>query len=115
MKLRKMHIARALALFWAAFWMFFFVAESWAWHTPVPQALPWVGAGFLFILLALLPWRWRVTGGILLVIAGLAIGVAYVIWGAPSLPLAGRVISTVTLSLPPLVAGILFLADRRVS
>lgn len=112
MKFRMLSIARALALLWAVFWTIFFVAESWAWKTPLPLALPWVGAGLLFILLALLPWRWQATGGILLVVAGLLIGAAYALWGPSSLPLAGRVISTVTLSLPPLAAGILFLAGR---
>jgi hypothetical protein len=112
MTLRRVSIARALSLFWSAFWTIFFVAESWAWDTPLPLALPWVGAGLLFILLALLPWRWQTTGGILLIIAGFLIGAGYVVWGPPSLPLAGRVISTVTLSLPPLIAGILFLAGR---
>jgi hypothetical protein len=28
------YIARALALLWAGFWMFFFIAESLAWDTP---------------------------------------------------------------------------------
>jgi hypothetical protein len=51
-KLLHVLLARALALLWAGFWMFFFVAESWAWHTPVPVALPWVGVGLLFF------WRW---------------------------------------------------------
>lgn len=112
MRFRTVSVARALALLWAGFWMFFFVGESWAWNTPAPLALSWAGVGLLFILLALLPWRWQSTGGLLLVVAGLAIGAAYVIWGPKSLPLPGRVISTVTLSVPPLIAGILFLADR---
>jgi len=57
-------LPRGLALLWAGFWMFFFVAESWAWQTPVLAALPWVGVGLFFVLLALLPWRWERTGGL---------------------------------------------------
>ena len=106
-------LPRGLALLWAGFWMFFFVAESWAWQTPVLAALPWVGVGLFFVLLALLPWRWERTGGVLLVGVGLFAGVAYAIWSPPRLPLASRVLTTVAFSVPPLVSGILFLRRRR--
>jgi hypothetical protein len=106
-------LARALALSWAGFWMFFFVAESVAGHTPVRMALPWAGAGLLFVCLALVPWRWEITGGLLLMIVGLSTGVAYAIWSPPRLPLASRVLTTIVFSGPPLAAGILFLTHRR--
>ncbi len=63
--------ARGLALLWAGFWMFFFVAESVVWQTPVGLMLPWVGVGLLFVLAALTPWRWETVGGILLATVGL--------------------------------------------
>ena len=83
MELRLALAARALALSWAGFWMFFFVAESAAWHTPVRAALPWVGVGLLFALLALVPWRWETTGGLLLMVVGLSAGITYGIWSPP--------------------------------
>lgn len=113
MKFRMVFIARVLALLWAVFWLFVFVAESLAWRTPALVAAPWVGAGVLFVLVALTPWRWEVTGGILLVVVGLLIGVAYAIWAPPGLPLASRVISIIVLGGPPLVAGILFVRHHR--
>ena len=113
MKLRLALLARVLALSWAGFWMFFFVAESAAWHTPVRLALPWVGVGLLFVLLALVPWRWEMTGGLLLMAVGLSAGVAYAIWSPPRLPVGSRVLTTVVFSVPPLAAGILFLIHRR--
>ena len=113
MKLWMLFIARLLALLWAVFWLFFFVAESLAWRTPALVAAPWVGVGLLFVILGLLPWRWEVTGGLLLVVAGLLSGVAYAIRAPAGLPLASRVISTVVFSVPPLVAGILFLRHHR--
>jgi hypothetical protein len=113
MKLRLALVARAPALSWAGFWMFFFVAESAAWHTPVRAALPWVGVGLLFVALALVPWRWEMTGGLLLMVVGLSAGVAYAIWAPPRLPVASRVLTTVVFSGPPLAAGILFLMHRR--
>jgi hypothetical protein len=56
-KLRLVFIARVLALLWAMFWLFFFVAESLAWRTPALVAAPWVGVGLLFVILALAPLR----------------------------------------------------------
>jgi hypothetical protein len=109
LKLRMVFIARMLALLWAVFWLCFFVVESLVWRTPALVAASWAGVGLLFVTLALLPWRKEGTGGLLLVVAGLLIGVAYVIWAPPGLPLASRVITTVVFSAPPLVAGILFL------
>jgi hypothetical protein len=113
MKLPLALLARALALTWAGFWMLFFIAESWAWHTPVRGALPWAGAGMLFVFLAFVPWRWERTGGLLLVVVGLSAGAAYAIWPPPRLPVASRVLTTVVLSGPPLAAGIFFLIHRR--
>ncbi|MGA2184980.1 MAG: hypothetical protein ABSH47_18330 [Bryobacteraceae bacterium] len=113
MKLWMVFVARVLALLWALFWLFFFAAESLAWRTTALVATPWVGAGLLFVILGLLPWRWEVTGGLLLVAIGLLFGVAYAIWPPPRLPLASRVITTIALSGPPLVAGVLFLRHHR--
>jgi hypothetical protein len=113
MKLRLALLARALALLWAGFWMFFFIAESAAWHTPVRVALPWAGVGLLFVCLALVPWRWEMTGGLLLMVVGLSAGAAYAIWSPLRLPIASRVLTTVVFSGPPLAAGILFLMHRR--
>jgi hypothetical protein len=107
MKLPLALLARALALLWAGFWMFFFVVESAVWHTPVSLALPWVGVGLLFIFSALVPWRWEMIGGLLLVVIGLSAGVVHAIWW-PS-----RLLTTVAFSAPPLAAGILFLTHRR--
>jgi hypothetical protein len=113
MKLRLALLARALALSWAGFWIFFVVAESAVWHTPVRVALPWAGVGLFFVFLALVPWRWEIAGGLLLMIVGLSGGVAYAIWSPPRLAVASRVLTTVVISGPPLTAGILFLMHRR--
>ena len=113
MKLLLALLARALALLWAGFWMFFFVVESWVWYTPVLVALPWVGLGLLFVFLALVPWRWERTGALLLMLVGLSAGGAYAIWSPPWLPAASRALATIAFSGPPLVAGILFLTTAR--
>ena len=99
--------ARALVLFWAVFWMFFFVVKSAVWHTPVSSALPWVGVGLLFVFSAVVPWRWEMIGGLLLIVVGLSAGVAHAIWW-PS-----RLLTTLVFGAPPLAAGILLLTHRR--
>ena len=116
MKLRVMLLlARILALLWSGFWLFFFVAESVAWHTPLHVMLAWVGVGMLFLLVALAPWRWETTGGFALLAVGLMAAAAYAIRPPPQLPLATRLITTVVFGLPPIVAGSLFLAHHRKS
>lgn len=113
MKSGMVLLARALALAWAGFWLFFFTVESLVWHTPARVMLFWTLVGLLFVLLAAAPWRWEVTGGLLLVVAGLLAGPAYAIWSPPQLTLLSRVITTVLLAGPPLVAGVLFLRHHR--
>jgi hypothetical protein len=98
---------------WAVFWLSFFILESLAWRTPALITLSWAGVGVLFVILALLPWRKERAGGVLLASAGLLGGAAYVIWAPRGLPLASRVITTLVLGGPPIVAGILFLRHHR--
>ena len=113
MKLSSAFLARTLALVWAGFWMFFFVAESWAWHTPLLSALPWIGLGVTFIILALAACRWETAGGLLLVAAGFSTAVAYAFWAPLSLTIAVRVLGSCVFGVPALVAGVLFLTHRQ--
>jgi len=108
MKFQMVFIPRALALSWAGFWTFFFAAESWAWHAPARAAAFWVGVGVLFAILALMPWGWEAGGGVLLVAAGLLVAAIYARWAPPQLPFASRLLTTLVLSGPPFVAGVLF-------
>ena len=108
-----MILARVLALLWAGFWIFFFVVESLVWATPLLPMLMWVGVGLVFLLLALVPWRWEVTGGWILAGAGVLIAIAYVIWAPSGLNVPTRVESTIAFGAPPLLAGILFLVHHR--
>jgi hypothetical protein len=108
-EIRMVFIARALALLWAGFWIWFFVAEGWAWHSPWRGMVFWAAVGLAFGILALLPWKWQTAGGVLLVVAGLLIAVVYATWAMPRLPFTIRAMTTVVFGGPPLVAGILFL------
>jgi hypothetical protein len=105
--------ARVLALLWAGFWIYFFIAESLASPPPVPIVLSAAGVGLVFIVLAFLPWRWEFTGGLALVIFGVLLGSAYAVWAPSRLSAGVRALTAATFGAPPLLAGILFLVHRR--
>jgi hypothetical protein len=115
MEIRADFSARMLAVLWALFWMFFFVAESIAWRTPVRMALLWAGLGCVFLAVAFLPFRWEVIGAFLLIFAGLAVGAAYSAWSPSQLNRGGRMITFLVLSLPPIASGTFLLLHRRSS
>jgi len=107
------YFARALALLWAGFWTFFFIAESLAWHTPLYRMTIWLCCGLIFLLLALAAWRWEVAGGLMLIVGGVLAALAYSIWGPQRLPLASRVTTLLALGVPPAAAGALFLIHHH--
>jgi cytochrome bd-type quinol oxidase subunit 1 len=93
------------------FWLWFGIGSAiseddgwfnWLMHLLIP--------GGVFILSAIVAWRWDRIGGVLFVIEG-ACATAVVVMGL----LADRLLSStvllmlLTLALPPLIAGILFL------
>ena len=112
MKLWIVYAARALALLWAGFWIFFAVGSSIVEPPPAGMVPRIAAAGLLFLVLAVLPWRWAAAGGVLLVLTGLFFAVAYPM-AYSHLPLAIRMMTAVTLAGPPLAAGFLFLLHHR--
>lgn len=106
-------LARALAVLWAAFWLWFFAVESLYFHTPVLVRALWVALGLLFVVLTIAAWRWEAAGGALLAGIGIAMGGIYA-WHPPAhLPLRGVILTTAMFSVPPFVAGTLFLSHHR--
>lgn len=106
------YTARGLALIWAGFWVFFGVASGLSEglnalaifiHTLVP--------GLIFLVFALVAWKWELLGGIVLVFAGIAVAIGYPIMVAGRFPLMTIVFVLLTMALPPLIAGILHLAS----
>ncbi|MCL5745942.1 MAG: hypothetical protein M1541_18790 [Acidobacteria bacterium] len=106
------YCARALVALWAAFWIWFGLASG------LGEGLDFTGVllhaavpGLVFAFLALVAWHWETAGGSLLILIALLIAGAYpkMMAGNP------RVIfpTIVVLALPPLVAGILFVAHSR--
>lgn len=107
--------ARVLALLWAGFWIYFFVAESLATGTPLRVSLLWVSVGLLFLLLAFVPWRWELMGGMLLAVLGVAAALGYAILAPQHLTVGVRALTAATFGVPPLLAGVLFLVHRRLA
>jgi len=112
--MRSVIIARALALLWAGFWTFFFVTEAWMWKTPGRVAAFWAGLGILFLIVSVVPWAWERGGGVLLSALGVLVGVVYPVWAPSRLSIVSRATTTLALSGPPIVAGIIFMMHRRV-
>lgn len=99
-------LARTLAAIWACGWTFFALASGagsggQCFLANVPNALPELA----WLLSVAVAWRWEVTGGILLCLCGMFAFFFFHVHGNPLLLL--------TLVLPPLAAGILFVACGR--
>ncbi len=107
------YLARALALLWAGFWMFFFIVESLAFHSPLDQMAVWVAAGLVFVVVVVAAWHWEVAGGLALVAAGVLAALAYAIWGPRELSFTSRVTTLLAFGLPPVAAGALFLMHHH--
>lgn len=105
--------ARVLMIIAIAFWLWFGIGSAyverarplnWLMHTPVP------GGTFILSLSTLVAWRWEGIGGALLVLEGiLALGCIIRAFLGGSLTTSTLVLMCLTLGLPPLAAGILFL------
>ena len=96
----------------SAFWIWFGVASAagerlgsfnWILHLLLPGGV--LAASLLIAL------RWEGLGGALLALEGLAVAVAYPWMTWSRFPLTTIAFVLLTLALPPLLAGILFLAD----
>ena len=107
-------IARGLALIWAAWWTIFGLLSGAGEGVRgllanAPNALP----GLAFLVSAAVAWKWEAVGGGLLILEGVIVLVAYPMMTHGRFPLSTITLVLLTMALPPLVAGILFLAHRR--
>jgi len=107
------YLARAFALLWAGFWMFFFLAESLVWHTPLGRMTIWVAVGVAFAIIALMAWRWEVAGGLALMVVGVLAALAYGIFGPLEVSVSTRVTALLSFGIPPVTAGALFLMHHH--
>ena len=107
------YTARVLALLWAGIWACFLIAEAMRLRAAGRGYLPWVGMGVLFVIVAFVPWRWQRMGGYLLLALGLVLGIDYELFAPPHLSAAMQALIVLTLSVPPVISGTLFLLRWR--
>ena len=106
-------ISRSLALAWAIFWVWFGLASG------ISEGIGFLGTvmhaafpGLIFLLSALIPWRFPRTGGIILIIEGIIITVAYPIM-FDRFPLTTVIFVLLTMAVPPILSGILFVLEHH--
>jgi hypothetical protein len=105
-------VARAVSALWAAWWTFF------AWASVLTEGATTAGLfaalllTTLFFASAAIAWRWERWGGLLLTVEGLLVLLSYP-QAAGGLDPSTITFVLLTLALPPLVAGTLFLACRK--
>ena len=107
-------LAWTLIAFTTTFWLWFGTASAIAERLGVINALLHLllpGGGFLLI--AAIVWRWRRLGAILLIVAGLAIAVAYPLTAGRRFPASTIVMVILTMAMPPVAAGALLLERKR--
>ena len=104
-------IARVLMIITIVFWLWFGIGSAylekmgpsnWLMHTLVP--------GGIFILSTFVAWRWEGVGGALLALEGVA-ALSFIVRAflLANFTTSGLVLMCLTLGLPPLTAGVLFL------
>ena len=106
--------AGILVLLWGGWWTFFGAAcavseKAGLWGALLHASLP----GLIFLVSAAIVWRWEGIAGIVLIIEGAVVAVAYPILTYGRFPAATIFFVLATMALPPLVAGALLLYDWR--
>lgn len=110
--LRK--IARVLTVLWAGGWVLFGLSSGlYEGMKPTGVLLHTALPGLIFLLTAVIAWRWEVLGGKLLMFEGLLIFVIFPVIAAGSIPFTGILFVILTMALPPLVAGFLLRMNWR--
>lgn len=107
-------IARTLAILWSLFWVWFGIASAIFEQLDTSGRILHVAVpGLFFVVLTLIVWRWEALGGGLLLLAGAAICVAYPLIFGQRFKWQVVFLVLLTMALPPLLAGVLFLVHWR--
>lgn len=106
-------LAWTLIVLVTAFWLWFGVASAAAERL---GSMNWIGhlvvPGGVFVVTALVAWRWPVAGALLLVAEGLFVAIAYPLTFGRRFPIFTTIMVWLTMALPPALAGVLLLLDR---
>jgi len=102
-------VALALALLWAAWWVFFAIADAIVRH----EFRGAITLAVVVISTIAVAWKWPSVGGVLLILDSIA---SVGIWGAMwihSFNVWQILLLLAIMTLPPLVAGVLFLLSSH--
>jgi hypothetical protein len=106
-------LAWTLIVLVTAFWLWFGIASAAAERL---GSMNWIGhlvvPGGVFVVTALVAWRWPVAGALLLVAEGLFVAIAYPLTFGRRFPIFTTIMVWLTMALPPALAGVLLLLDR---
>ena len=104
---RMRYGARALVIIWAAWWLYVILFLS----QPYVQgsAAITVGLSLALLVSAFISWRWEGIGGAVLIGESLVAAIAFSVSARNSAALATVIQGLLSIALPPLVAGVLFL------
>ena len=102
------YIARIIALVWAAWWVIFTIRTYIQADTNIEFDLSMPLLALIFVVSALIPWKWKALGGILLILEGLFITAAYM-EQTPSEQWLSQAAYLVIIGIPAVIAGLLFL------
>ena len=107
-------LAWTLIALTTAFWVWFGTASAISENLGVINlVLHLFLPGGAFLVIACIAWRWRRLGAMLLIVAGLAIAVAYPLTTGGRFPISTIVMVILTMAAPPLAAGVLLLEEKR--
>ena len=106
-------LARIIIILWAGFWVFFAVATILGEPYSGVGLLACVFFSLLFIISALVPFRWERAGAYLLITLGVVFLIAYPLRMAKRMPLLTVLFVILTLATPPIISGILLLTYKR--
>ena len=108
------YVAGALALVWAGFWSFFGLASGIGEGLSLSRVLAHATMpGLIFLASSVVAWRTHVIGAVVLLIEGLAVLIAYPVMTYHDFPFSTIVFVLLTMAVPPLVAGFLFISSER--
>lgn len=108
------YLARTVALLWAGWWVFFGLTSSLSEGLrPVDILIHAAIPGLVFVISAIIAWRWEAIGGVLLLQIGLLVLIAYIVMAYNRFPLSTITVVLLAMALPPLVAGALCCACGR--
>lgn len=106
-------VGRVIAVVWSGFWALFGLLSA------LGERLDTLGVlfhmivpGFVFLITVIIAWSYEKVGGIVLIVEGFVVGIAYPLLFS-AMATSTVIFVLLTMALPPVLAGFLFMIDSR--